>query len=475
MVERKHTAFVARGCTAKKGFVRQVPGGIFETPPAKALVLTPVAPPRFWSRNVDARAGAVHQFEVAVVGQYALVKLLGAGGAQPVVLGVRQVHKARSCGGLNRSKKRFALRDGVSVADDDDVVRVLDKLHSQVATRSEVKQGVGGIHSSDVDLAQVRAIPGDHEFEGGHARRLRAPGNENGQHDLNSKLPCARGVTTTSSVKAMSALEPVGPAFVLADVDPESTPGQPSKRAAEDSFTRTSAQLSDLQERLFAASKFGSTRSVLLVLQAMDTAGKGGIVRHVVGEVDPQGVHLHAFKAPTEEEKSHDFLWRVRAELPPAGIIGVFDRSHYEDVLIHRVRGFSSPEAIEERYGIINDFEAEVEESGTAIIKVMLQISSDEQKSRLQQRLERPDKQWKYNPGDVDERVHWNAYQEAYQIALTRTSTADAPWYVVPANHKWYARWAVQQLLLEAMMKIDPQWPEVDYDIEAEKKRLAAT
>jgi PPK2 family polyphosphate:nucleotide phosphotransferase len=277
------------------------------------------------------------------------------------------------------------------------------------------------------------------------------------------------------STPRTAALQPVTVDFVLADVDTSSHPGIDSKKHAEKALEANHGQLADLQERLFAESKFGGTRSVLLVLQAMDTAGKGGIIRHVVGGIDPQGVHIHAFKAPTDEERKHDFLWRVRPHLPVAGIIGVFDRSHYEDVLIHRVRGFSTPEAIEERYGIITDFEREVVASGTTIIKVMLHISSAEQKQRLSERLERPDKHWKYNPGDVDERKLWPAYQEAYQIALTRTSTADAPWYVVPADHKWYARWAVQGLLLDALQKLDPQWPAVDYDVEAEKARLAAT
>jgi PPK2 family polyphosphate:nucleotide phosphotransferase len=226
---------------------------------------------------------------------------------------------------------------------------------------------------------------------------------------------------------------------------------------------------------LFAESRFGGTRSVLLVLQAMDTAGKGGILRHVIGETDPQGIHLHAFKSPTDEEKAHDFLWRIRKELPEAGRIGVFDRSHYEDVLIHRVRGFSPPEVIEQRYGVITEFEQELAESGTTVVKVMLHISSAEQKKRLQERLDRPDKNWKYNPGDVDERMKWDAYQEAYQIALTRTSTVDAPWFVIPADRKWYARWAVQRLLLDALRDLDPQWPAVDFDVEVEKARLAAT
>ena len=271
----------------------------------------------------------------------------------------------------------------------------------------------------------------------------------------------------------MSALTAVGEGFDLAQVDPDSTPGAEDRKHAEKQLAKNFGELGDLQEKLYAESKFEGKRSVLLVLQAMDTAGKGGIIRHVVGGVDPQGVHLHAFKAPTDEEKQHDFLWRVRKELPLPGQIGVFDRSHYEDVLIHRVHGFSPPEVIEERYGIIRDFEASL--TDTTIIKVMLHISADEQKARLQERLDRPEKNWKFNPGDIDERQHWAAYQEAYQIALTRTSTPDAPWYVVPANHKWYARWAVQGLLLEALRELKPEYPAVDYDVAAEKKRLAAT
>lgn len=273
----------------------------------------------------------------------------------------------------------------------------------------------------------------------------------------------------------MKELHAVGPDFELATIDPDDSPGIKDRDKAEKQLAKNEEELADLQERLFAESKFGGTRSVLLVLQAMDTAGKGGIIRHVVGGVDPQGVKIHAFKAPTEEEKSHDFLWRIRKQLPAPGIIGVFDRSHYEDVLIHRVRGFSAPEVIEQRYGIINDFEAELVAGGTSIIKVMLHISSDEQKERLAERLDRPDKHWKYNPGDVDERMLWPAYQQAYEIALRRTTTPDAPWHVVPANSKWYARWVVQGLLLEKLRELDPQWPVADFDVEAEKQRLAAS
>jgi len=269
----------------------------------------------------------------------------------------------------------------------------------------------------------------------------------------------------------------VGPGFSLADIDPSSTPGYVGKKKkdGEAELAARAAELGDLQERLYANSLFGGERSLLLVLQAMDTAGKGGIVGHVVGQVNPQGVKAFAFKSPTDEEKSHDFLWRVRRQLPPRGFLGVFDRSHYEDVLIHRVRGFSSPEAIEERYGLINDFEASLAASGTTVVKVMLHISREEQKARLTERLERPEKHWKYNPGDVDERLLWDQYQEAYQIAVERTSTADAPWNVVPADRKWYARLAVQRLLIDALGEMRLEWPPADYDVEAEKVRLAAT
>jgi PPK2 family polyphosphate:nucleotide phosphotransferase len=271
-------------------------------------------------------------------------------------------------------------------------------------------------------------------------------------------------------------LSPVGPGFDLSAVNPSSTPGfSGGKKKGARALAKGALKLADLQERLYAESRAGGTRSVLLLLQAMDTAGKGGIIRHVVGAVDPQGVALHAFKAPTDEEKAHDFLWRVRAHLPGPGSIGVFDRSHYEDVLIARVRHFAPPETIEERYGQIADFEREVVAGGTALVKVMLHISPKEQKARLAERLARPDKNWKYNPGDVDERALWPEYMAAYQLALTRTSTPDAPWHVIPADKKWYARWAVQHLLLRALQDIHPQWPAATYDVKAEKRRLAAS
>ena len=268
-----------------------------------------------------------------------------------------------------------------------------------------------------------------------------------------------------------------GEGFRLADVDPDATPGYTGGKTHGQVDLRAGAdELDELQERLFAQSRIvADTPAVLLVLQAMDSAGKGGIVRHVVGSVDPQGVSLVAFKKPTPEELAHDFLWRIEKHVPDAGFIGVFDRSHYEDVLIGRVRALAPPEEIERRYGAIVDFEKRLTDRGIRIIKVMLHISPDEQKSRLMERLERPDKHWKYNPGDVDERQLWPAYMDAYQAVFERTSTPNAPWYVVPANAKWYARIAVQALLLDALEDIDPQWPAADFDVEAEKRRLAAT
>lgn len=269
----------------------------------------------------------------------------------------------------------------------------------------------------------------------------------------------------------------VGEGFSLDTVDADAHPGfDGDKGAGTALLEERKRRLDELQERLFAASHVGDGHdAVLLVLQGMDTAGKGGIVRHVVGGVDPQGVDFAAFKAPTEDELAHDFLWRVEKRLPRVGMIGVFDRSHYEDVLIGRVRGLADGAEIERRYGAIVDFERRIAASGTRIVKVMLHISRDEQKDRLMQRLTRPDKHWKYNPGDVDERMLWSDYMAAYQTVFERTSTPDAPWYVVPADRKWYARLAVQELLIDALEDIDPRWPAADFDVEAEKKRLAAS
>ena len=278
---------------------------------------------------------------------------------------------------------------------------------------------------------------------------------------------------TTEPADALRA----GTDLSLDAVDPRSTPGFAGDKGYARQVLESGREvLGELQEKFFASSRSGGDQgSVLLVLQGTDTSGKGGVVRHVVGSVDPQGVAHHAFKQPTEEELAHDFLWRVRRELPGPGMIGVFDRSHYEDVLVGKVRRLASPEEVERRYDDIVAFEHELAESGTTIVKVMLHVSRDEQKARLAERLERPDKHWKYVPGDLDDRLLWPEYQEAYETALRRTTTDAAPWFVVPADRKWYARVAVQRLLTAALRARDPQWPAAPYDVELEKVRLAST
>jgi PPK2 family polyphosphate:nucleotide phosphotransferase len=262
----------------------------------------------------------------------------------------------------------------------------------------------------------------------------------------------------------------------LASIDPASRPGfKGNKENSLKVLAKGVLEIGDHQERLYAESLSGGTRSVLLVLQGMDSSGKGGTVEHVLGGVDPHGLKIHAFKAPTPEEKAHDFLWRVRPQLPPPGFLGVFDRSHYEDVLIERVHAMAPAAEIEARYGTIEEFEAELAKTGTTIIKIMLHISPDEQKVRLLARLDDSTKQWKFNPGDVDERGFWNQYQDAYQIAIQRTTTDVAPWYVVPADHKWYSRLAVQDILLTHLRALNADWPSPTYDVAAQRARVVAS
>jgi PPK2 family polyphosphate:nucleotide phosphotransferase len=262
----------------------------------------------------------------------------------------------------------------------------------------------------------------------------------------------------------------------LKDVDPASTPG--FKGNKDDSLTELAkgvVEIGEQQERLYAESLGGGTRSVLLVLQGMDTSGKGGTVAHVLEGVDPHGLKIHAFKAPTAEERAHDFLWRITPELPPAGFLGIFDRSHYEDVLIARVRKLADATEIERRYGAIQEFEANLVKSGTTIVKVMLHLSPDEQKNRLLARLDDSTKQWKFNPDDVDERGFWNQYQDAYQIAIQRTTTDAAPWYVVPADHKWFSRLAVQDILLTHLRALALEWPAPSYKVAEQRTRVEAS
>lgn len=281
------------------------------------------------------------------------------------------------------------------------------------------------------------------------------------------------GSKKKSKTSFIDALK-VGSDFALSECDPRSTPGfSGKKKDGERLLASTDAAIDSLQERLYAEGRSGGTKRILLVIQGLDTAGKGGIMRHVVGMVDPQGVEITAFKKPTAQELKHSFLWRIRRALPDAGLIGVFDRSHYEDVLIVAVHDVVPQAQWKRRYSTINAFEKKLTEEGTIVIKVMVHISKDEQKERLTERLDRADKHWKYNPGDITERGYWSAYQAQYQEVLDETSTPEAPWFVVPADRKWFARLAVQQLLLEHLQAMDLTWPIADFNVEVERARLA--
>ena len=260
----------------------------------------------------------------------------------------------------------------------------------------------------------------------------------------------------------------------VADIDTDASPGFTGNRAAAAEIQAArNDRLAGLQEMLYADAKGGQNRSLLLVLQGMDTAGKGSIVKKVMGGTNPMGIRYTGFGPPTEEERAHHFLWRINNALPPAGHIGVFDRSHYEDVLVVRVHELAPRDVWEGRYDEINTFEKELVESGTTVVKVAMFVSLDEQKRRLAERLERPDRYWKYNPRDLEERKLWPAYQEAYQAVLDRTSTDHAPWFVLPCDKKWYSQLAVTELVIEALKGMELTWPAADFDVEAEKKKLA--
>lgn len=261
---------------------------------------------------------------------------------------------------------------------------------------------------------------------------------------------------------------PSGPVSV-AGFDTGAKPLAPKQKALERDF----AKMSNLQERLWAESTAGGQRRVLLVLQGMDTSGKGGVATHAVGVFGPIGVQYTAFKKPTKDELAHDFLWRIRNHLPGPGMIGVFDRSHYEDVLAVRVHDLVPPEQWEARYDEINAFERELVDGGTTVLKVFLHVSYDTQRDRLLSRLARPDKHWKFNAGDIDERARWDEYQVAYNAMLERCNTDSAPWYVVPADHKTYRNWAVAELLRETLVELDPQYPRPDLDLPSLRARLA--
>lgn len=281
------------------------------------------------------------------------------------------------------------------------------------------------------------------------------------------------GVTTARSVRATFRV-PAGPD--LGALDPRDRPIGPRDRtAAAEDMVDLATRLDHLQEALYAEATGGGRRAVLLVLQGMDTSGKGGVIRHVAGLVNPAGLQIASFKRPTAEEQRHDFLWRIRAQVPSAGRIGVFDRSHYEDVLVARVDGLVPDEVWQRRYAEITAFETELAGRGVAIVKCMLHISPAEQAERLLARLDDPAKRWKYNPGDLDVRAKWPAYQAAYADALRHCDSDVAPWYVIPADRKWYRNWAVASVLAETLAEVRPQFPPATVDVAVERARIAAS
>ena len=246
----------------------------------------------------------------------------------------------------------------------------------------------------------------------------------------------------------------------LAKRDPADASPFPDRKASEEQSKEDAKATNILQDRLFAEGK----RALLVVLQGTDTAGKDGTIRHVFNETGPLGVSVTAFGQPSKEELAHDFLWRAHMACPRRGCIGIFNRSHYEDVLIGRVRKLAPADEIEARYGQINDFEKILTENGTTILKFMLHISRKEQGERLQARLDEPKSRWKFNPGDLEDRKRWDEYQKAYETVLNKCSTDHAPWHVIPADRKWARNAAVAAIVRETLEEMDPQYPKPAWD-----------
>jgi PPK2 family polyphosphate:nucleotide phosphotransferase len=247
----------------------------------------------------------------------------------------------------------------------------------------------------------------------------------------------------------------------LSNWDPSATHGFKDKDAAKAELAENVDKLEHLQTMLYGEGR----RSLLLVLQGMDTSGKDGTVRHVFSGLNPTGVEVTSFGKPSERELDHDFLWRIHARTPRRGMIGVFNRSHYEDVLVVRVANLQPKAVWSERYDQINDFEAMLTENGTTILKCFLHISKDEQRTRLQERLKDPEKNWKFQPGDLAVRKQWDDYQAAYEDALTKCSTPHAPWHIIPANNKWFRNLAVSELLVQTLEAMDCKLPKASPEV----------
>jgi PPK2 family polyphosphate:nucleotide phosphotransferase len=244
--------------------------------------------------------------------------------------------------------------------------------------------------------------------------------------------------------------------FKLKNIDPRDKCGLEDKDKAKAKTAEDAVAIDALQNRLFAEGK----RSLLVVLQGIDCSGKDGTIRAVFNTCGPIGVQLSSFKAPSAEELAHDYLWRVHNVVPGKGMIGIFNRSHYEDMLVVKVKGYASPEAIERRYEEINQFEKILTQNGVVILKFMLNISKEEQALRLQERIDDPTKRWKFNPGDLEDRKLWDQYMNAYDVALTRCSTDHAPWHVIPADRNWVRNYVIGKIVRETLEDMNPQYPE---------------
>ena len=254
-----------------------------------------------------------------------------------------------------------------------------------------------------------------------------------------------------------------GEGVSLAAIDPDETEHYGKKKDVAKELEKQRRRITDLQERLYAENEQG----LLIVLQAMDTGGKDGTIKHVFSGVNPQGCRVSSFKTPSAEERNHDFLWRYHKSTPARGRIGIFNRSHYEDVLVVRVKGLVDEEIWRRRYGQINDFERNLSREGITVLKFFLHISKDEQKRRLQRRLDRPDKRWKFSSADIKERAFWDDYQRAFEDALSDCSTEHAPWYVVPANKKWYRNLVVARTIADTLAAMDPRFPPAEEGLES--------
>jgi len=247
----------------------------------------------------------------------------------------------------------------------------------------------------------------------------------------------------------------------LSNYDPDDTGDLNSKSKADKLLEQHREKLSTLQDLMYAEAK----HSLLVVLQAMDAAGKDGTIRHIFTGVNPQGCQVTSFKKPSLEELKHDFLWRVHRATPARGMIGIFNRSHYEDVLVVRVHGNLSKNELKDRFRAINHFEDLLVENGTTILKFFLHISKDEQRDRLQARLDDPQKYWKVNPEDLKEREYWDDYMDAYEDVFRHCSRKHAPWFIIPANKKWYRNVAISQILIEALDGLEMKYPKPNSDV----------